>query len=290
MSRLKGTSVQGLAIDRSFVDDLPHDPHASAIVEGIVAMGRAIGLRTVAEGVETQEQAEFLRSLGCPFAQGGLFSQPLGAERVPAVLRHGLVHAIAPESDDGATITLGEAATELGVSQTTVRRLVRDGRLPEIRTPGGHRRFRRIDVSREAARMRPHPVLRSARQPERPMPTAAAVIRERASWLRDLSLRAIYVGDDYGWFGTPTGRAELDGWLERLADAIAAGDYSRGQSVTRALLLTARRAAVAVVECVALVDAFGQAGRVALTDRGAGSDELQDLGRLVVLLRRIAVE
>jgi diguanylate cyclase (GGDEF)-like protein/PAS domain S-box-containing protein/excisionase family DNA binding protein len=291
LSYLRRYPVEGLKIDGSFVRDLPGDPHAAAIVEAIAAMGRAVGLRMIAEGVETQEQAGFVRTLGCPFAQGYLFSRPLRAEAVPAVLQHGLPHAVAPgEGDDGATMTLGEAAAALSVSPTTIRRLVKSGRLPEIRTAGGHRRFRRIDVNREAARMRPEPVLRSPRLPERPMPRVAAIMRERTAWLRDVSLRALYVGDDHGWFGSPIGRAELERWLKRLADAIAAGDFGRAQDVTHALVRTARRAAVPLVECVALVDAVGQAVRAALTEGGAGSDELPELGRIFNFLRRVAVE
>jgi hypothetical protein len=115
-------------------------------------------------------------------------------------------------------------------------------------------------------------------------------MRERTAWLRDVSLRALYVGDDHGWFGSPIGRAELERWLKRLADAIAAGDFGRAQDVTRALVRTARRAAVPLVECVALVDAVGQAVRAALTEGGGGSDELPELGRLFNFLRRVAVE
>jgi diguanylate cyclase (GGDEF)-like protein/PAS domain S-box-containing protein/excisionase family DNA binding protein len=291
LSHVKRSPIEGLKIDRSFVGELPNDPHAAAIVEAVVVMGRAIGLRTVALGVETQEQAEFVRTLGCPFGQGSLFSQEIGAERVPAVLQHGLPQAIAPEAvHDGAAMTLGDAATALGVSQTTVRRLVKGGRLPEIRTAGGHRRFRRIDVSREAARLRPDPVVRGARLPERPMPATGAVVRERIIWLRDLSLRAVYVGQDRGWFGTPIGRAELDRWLERLADAIAAGDYARAQSVTRDVLRTAGRAAVPILERVTLVDAVGQAVGAALAEHSPGSDELPDRARLFNVLRLVALE
>jgi hypothetical protein len=115
-------------------------------------------------------------------------------------------------------------------------------------------------------------------------------MRERIAWLRDLSLRAVYVGQDYGWFSTPMGRAEHDRWLKHLADALAAGDYARAQSVTRDVLRTARRAAVPVLDCVTLVDAVGQAVGAALAERCPGSDELPDRARLFNVLRRVAVE
>jgi hypothetical protein len=121
------------------------------------------------------------------------------------------------------------------------------------------------------------------------MPTSGAVMRERMVWLRDMSLRAAYVGDNHGWFGTPIGRAALDRWFTRLADAVAAGDYRRAQDITREVMLTARRAAVPVLHCVTLVDALSHATRAALAERGAGSDERPELGRLFNVLRRVAV-
>jgi hypothetical protein len=138
--------------------------------------------------------------------------------------------------------------------------------------------------------MRPEPVLRRARLPELPMPATGSVMHERVAWLRDLSLRAVYVGEDCGWFGTPIGHAELDRWLERLGDAVAAGDYAGAQSVTRDVLLTARRAAVPVIACVTLVDAVGQAVSAALAERSPGSDEPRERARLFNALRRVALE
>lgn len=78
-----------LKIDRSFVSGMP-DPKHLAIVQAIVAMGRALDYRVVAEGVETHEQADILASFGCTEMQGYLFSRPLPAEQLPALLRNGL--------------------------------------------------------------------------------------------------------------------------------------------------------------------------------------------------------
>lgn len=78
-----------LKIDRSFVAGLP-DPKHLAIVQAIVAMGQALDYRVVAEGVETHEQADILASFGCIEMQGYLFSRPLPAEQLPALLRNGL--------------------------------------------------------------------------------------------------------------------------------------------------------------------------------------------------------
>ena len=67
-------------IDRQFIAGLQRDASAPTIVEMILAMAESLGLDTVAEGVETNEQAEFLRQRGCTLAQGFLFSRPLPAE------------------------------------------------------------------------------------------------------------------------------------------------------------------------------------------------------------------
>jgi EAL domain-containing protein (putative c-di-GMP-specific phosphodiesterase class I) len=75
-----------LKIDRSFVDGLGHDAGQTAIVDAIVKMAQALGLSVVAEGVETAEQIEALRGLGCDLVQGYLFSRPEPPERASELL------------------------------------------------------------------------------------------------------------------------------------------------------------------------------------------------------------
>jgi diguanylate cyclase (GGDEF)-like protein len=72
--------IDALKIDRSFIDGIVDSTEDEAIVTAVLSMGRALGVHVVAEGVETEEQAARLRTLGCELAQGYLFSRPLSAE------------------------------------------------------------------------------------------------------------------------------------------------------------------------------------------------------------------
>jgi diguanylate cyclase (GGDEF)-like protein len=86
LSYLRQFPIDILKIDRSFVEDLPDDPDAAAIVTTIVHMSRGLGLKLIAEGVETEAQLDFLGMLGCDQYQGYLYSRPLPAEEATALL------------------------------------------------------------------------------------------------------------------------------------------------------------------------------------------------------------
>jgi len=73
-------------IDQNFVRDLTASPNDGAIISAVISMARALNLRVVAEGVETEEQLEFLRRQRCETIQGFLYSHPLPAEEFEAVL------------------------------------------------------------------------------------------------------------------------------------------------------------------------------------------------------------
>jgi EAL domain-containing protein (putative c-di-GMP-specific phosphodiesterase class I) len=87
LTYLKRMPVDKLKVDRSFVSDLPHDTSDAAIVHTIVAIARTLGLKVLAEGVETTEQLAFLRAAGCNECQGFLFGRAVPAEQFAAQLR-----------------------------------------------------------------------------------------------------------------------------------------------------------------------------------------------------------
>jgi diguanylate cyclase (GGDEF)-like protein/PAS domain S-box-containing protein len=80
LSHLRRFPIDIVKIDKSFVDDVAHEGVESAIARGIIELGRAMRIQTVAEGIEADDQAETLRSLGCELGQGFFFARPLGAE------------------------------------------------------------------------------------------------------------------------------------------------------------------------------------------------------------------
>ena len=87
LNYLKRFPIDKLKIDRSFVEDLPHDLNDSAIVQAIINLAKSLRMVVIAEGVETQAQLDFLRSLSCEAYQGYLGGRPIDAEGFAALLK-----------------------------------------------------------------------------------------------------------------------------------------------------------------------------------------------------------
>jgi EAL domain-containing protein (putative c-di-GMP-specific phosphodiesterase class I) len=104
LSYLKRFDIDTLKIDRSFVTALPQDTEDAAIATAIVAMGHSLNMKIVAEGVETDDQAEFLHALGCDEIQGYLLSRPLPADSFAAWLNE--------RNDERAAMRMGRVYTD----------------------------------------------------------------------------------------------------------------------------------------------------------------------------------
>jgi diguanylate cyclase (GGDEF)-like protein/PAS domain S-box-containing protein len=87
LSYLKRFPIDTLKIDRSFTTGIPRDSSNCAIASTIISMGRRLGHRVIAEGVETCEQLEFLRQAGCDEVQGYLYGKPMSAGEFEETLR-----------------------------------------------------------------------------------------------------------------------------------------------------------------------------------------------------------
>ena len=105
LSYLKRWRVDSLKIDRKFVNDIVTDPSDHAIVSAIVAMARSLNIQVVAEGIETWQQLDILRSMGCSLAQGFLFAKPCSADDALRYLR---IEPIDLLENDWQTTSLAE--------------------------------------------------------------------------------------------------------------------------------------------------------------------------------------
>ena len=99
LSHLRRFPIDIVKIDKSFVDDVARDGVESAIARGIIELGRAMSIQTVAEGIEADDQAEMLRTLGCDLGQGYFFARPLAADAWADLLRSDLV-GTAPDASE----------------------------------------------------------------------------------------------------------------------------------------------------------------------------------------------
>ena len=98
LHRLKHLPIHSLKIDRSFVNDLSSEGTDAAIVTGIITMAHGMGLRVVAEGVETREQFDELSAGGCDEMQGYYFSPPRPPEELAGLLAGSQEWAAPPRS------------------------------------------------------------------------------------------------------------------------------------------------------------------------------------------------
>ncbi len=83
---LKRFPIDKLKIDKSFIDNVMHDSDDSSIVQAVIALGHKMNMQIIAEGVENEAQAQFLKEHHCDFGQGYLYSKPLDAQKMALLI------------------------------------------------------------------------------------------------------------------------------------------------------------------------------------------------------------
>jgi EAL domain-containing protein (putative c-di-GMP-specific phosphodiesterase class I) len=94
LSHLRQLPVSELKVDKSFVSTMTTNEHDAVIVRALIDLGRSLGLRTVAEGVESTDAWDMLKDFGCEEAQGYLLSRPIPAAQFTAWLARQQVRQI----------------------------------------------------------------------------------------------------------------------------------------------------------------------------------------------------
>jgi PAS domain S-box-containing protein len=109
LRHLQALPFSKLKIDRSFVGSMTTERESRKIVAAVVGLGHSLDMTTVAEGVETEEQADILLRLGCELAQGWLYGRPVSAQRIPDVIAASTCarsNGRSPHSKEGAISSL----------------------------------------------------------------------------------------------------------------------------------------------------------------------------------------
>ncbi len=317
LNHVKRFPIGAIKVDRAFTAGVADEEADRHILRAIVSMAHALDVRVVGEGVETPEQARWLRHLGINLAQGYAFARPAPAVAVEALLRSGLdldrlascfepldpasagaaamplpATAAAREPATGATVTLGEAADALGISTSSLRRWADTGRIRAVRTAGGHRRFpageiRRLNAESAVAQ---RPLVRPVALPTDALPELPALLAASAADLAVAGARALYDGPRPGWFASDSGRAQLALWASALGAAARTANYDTALEATRRLVTQADYAGASLLERHTFVERYGDLVGRALQERGCDRSELVGARRLFTRVRQALLE
>jgi PAS domain S-box-containing protein len=144
-----------LKVDRSFVNSMTDKRESRKIVAAVVGLGHSLGLTTVAEGVETEEQAEMLLRLECKMGQGWLYGRPLTADRIPQMVQ------AAPRTMEGRMSTPGSSWVASSLEALPAQRLAQLQALYDGAPVGLcflDRNLRYVSINRRLADMNGAPV------------------------------------------------------------------------------------------------------------------------------------
>jgi excisionase family DNA binding protein len=187
-------------------------------------------------------------------------------------------------------ITLQAAAATLAISPSRLRRWADEGRIPSVRTAGGHRRFSLEAVRRLAAESGVRPVVRPIDPPAVALPGLTACLKDHGAQLAAAAAAAIYRDGPAGWFASDGAVVALDDWLEALIRSAQAGDYAGALQATAALMQRAHVHAASLLERHAFLERFGQVCARTLMRMGAEREEVTNTRRLFASLQQALLE
>lgn len=122
LSYLKQFSVDKLKIDKSFIDNVVIDANDAVIVQATIAMAHSMGLKVIAEGVETQVQAAYLKKLQCDQIQGYYFSRPLPADEIAQLLSVGTTLDLPVDERKNTVLLVDDEPNILSAMRRCLRR------------------------------------------------------------------------------------------------------------------------------------------------------------------------
>jgi excisionase family DNA binding protein len=191
-----------------------------------------------------------------------------------------------PATHEPELVTLQEAATTLGVSQSRLRRWSDEGRIEAVRTAGGHRRFPLDAVRRLAAELGTRPGVRPAEPPSEPLPALSQRLTAGGHELAAAAAGSLYKGGQPGWFATPDAARPLAALVTELRESAASGRYSGAFAASDALMRRAYLQGAGLLERHSFLDRFSAACQRALTLAGARREEVIGTRRLFAALQQ----
>jgi excisionase family DNA binding protein len=191
---------------------------------------------------------------------------------------------------ESGQMTLQAAAATLSISPSRLRRWADEGRIPAIRTPGGHRRFPRDAVRRLAAERGVRPLVRPVEPPTTPLPLLEQHLRRHGRQMAAAAAAAVYREGPPGWFASQTADGNVHDWVAELGQACATGAYAGALLASETLMRHAQQHAASLLERHAFLERFGQVAVRALVQAGAKRTEIASSRRLFTSLQQSLLE
>ncbi len=193
-------------------------------------------------------------------------------------------------AEGDAQMTLQAAAATLAISPSRLRRWADEGRIPAIRTAGGHRRFPLEAVRRLAAERGLRPNVKPVDPPDTALPLLAQHVRAHGRQMAAAAAAAVYREGPPGWFASDRAVGDLGEWLEALSSGCTNGRYAGVVQATEALMRRAHLHAASLLERHAFLERFGQVAVRALVRAGARRTEIASTRRLFTSLQQALLD